>query len=183
MNDLAQDKLKELSMRIDNTKRYYVIHTEKGREQTIDVNLTAKGYEIYCPLVLVDRRILARWRNKYVEPLFPCYLFLHMDEDGDWPGLKIFGEIIQILKGPEGYPEPIDDKIIELLKSHENENGVHEIGDWRYRAGDRVRLKKGAFAGYEAIISEVPEKRLTVVFKIMQREIKIPVTDRDIEPV
>ena len=171
-------------------KRWYVLHVETGREQTIDANLTAKQYETYCPLVFRDQRKFSRRPMNIVEALFPAYAFIQMDEDGDWEGVKVFGEMVQVLRGPDGYPEPIADDIIDLLKSRENEQGVHTVTAWRYRPGDKVVIKRGVpdgLKGREVIIEEIRNqlqaRKLSVNIEIFGTVQKIDLKESDVEPV
>lgn len=174
-------------------KRWYVLNTDKGREQTIEANLALKGYNTYCPMVLKDRRVLTTYATvkPITEPLFPTYLFIQMDDDGDWEGIRVMGERVQILKDrATGYPEPIDDEFIRLLRSRENSQGFHEVAAWRYREGDRVRMKRNIPEGLrgreliiEAIKDELSKRKVSVAFEFLGRKQVIEVDEQDIEQV
>ena len=165
-------------------RRWYVIKTKGRGEQTADLNLHLQGYETYLPLVYKDRR-KNPYGNVVVESLFPTYFFIRMDiGKDDWRPIKHTKGVVKIVSGGENdEPLPVDDKIIEILKGRENEQGVHEITDWQYRKGDRVRVKAGPFHDVEAIIHAKKDDRIVILLDVMGKTLKLKMQQKHVEPV
>ena len=82
-------------------KHWYVLHTEKNREEFIARKLIDQGYHIYCPMVYKDRRIYtsAATIKRPLEALFPTYFFIQMpDTGGDWENIRVMGEFVELIR-------------------------------------------------------------------------------------
>lgn len=59
-------------------RRWYVVHTKPLGEETARLNLERQGYHVYFPQLQKSSRRKSRGLD--VVPLFPRYVFLHLDE-------------------------------------------------------------------------------------------------------
>ena len=102
----------------------------------------------------------------------------------DWRPIKHTRGVSRIVSGGENdEPLPVDDKIIEILKARENDQGVHEVTDWQYRKGDRVRVKAGPFHDVEAIIHAKKDDRIVILLDVMGKTLKLKMQQKHVEPV
>jgi len=166
---------------------WYLLKSKHRQEYNVDMNLTAKGYEVYLPLALTDKR-LNRSSQYTTEPLFRSYIFFKMRE-----GLDDFHEVsktpgvFQIVKmTPDQYgyynPTPVPERIIHSLKQLEDDSGVHSM-DNDYKQGDKIRIKAGAFHDIEAIIeAKTADDRVVVLLNILGGKKKVELKYHQIEP-
>jgi transcriptional antiterminator RfaH len=154
---------------------WYVIHTKPRQESRADQNLNNQGYDTYLPLI--KRQKLHRGLIGVTdEPLFPRYLFIRLDatQSGkSWgpvrstPGvskLVSFGNVPA--KAPSGF--------IEALKLQEQT--VNAIPEAIYRAGDKILITSGPFAGIEGIFQmDDGESRAMLLIELLSKPTKIMV--------
>lgn len=86
-----------------------------------------------------------------IEPIFPRYLFVHLnDETDDWGPIRSTRGVVNLVRYG-GYPARVPDNLIAALRDREDEMGVQVLAQPELRDGDRVRIVEGLLAGYEAI--------------------------------
>lgn len=61
------------------SSNWYAVYTMPQRERKVSTNLTKKGIENYCPVNYIERQ-KANIRRGAFEPLFSCYVFVHISE-------------------------------------------------------------------------------------------------------
>jgi transcriptional antiterminator RfaH len=154
-------------------QEWFVVRTKSRKEDQALRSLERRGISAFCPRILEP----VGWTNDWVTvPLFPGYLFvdivLHASYHAvSWsPGVKgfvSFGEI----------PMPIGSAVVNFLRDQTGADGVIRP-DRTFRAGERVRIKRGPFAGLVAIIEKpCPERgRIRVLMDFLQRgtSVEIP---------
>lgn len=170
-------------------KSWYCIKTISQKEIEAESNLKAQGYKTYCPLKLTDKR-KRRKTDTLTEPLFPRYMFISMEEGEDsfYPVSKTPG-VARIIKLTEReidgviylYPTQVPDYIIENLREIEDKCGIH-VTKHDYQAGDRVRIKGGAFDNYEALIQATAQDRVIILLDIIGKLRPVKMAYHEVEP-
>ena len=97
----------------DGLKRWYALYTRSRHEKKVDYQLREKGIESYLPL----QRVLRKWsdRKKWVEePLFRCYVFVHVDPANRLRALQTFGVVRFVTFSDE--PAVVRDDEIENIR-------------------------------------------------------------------
>ena len=61
-------------------KSWYAIQTKPRQEAIAQLHLQRQRFETYLPQILLRKCKRDKW-TKIVEPLFPRYLFIHIDPD------------------------------------------------------------------------------------------------------
>ena len=139
------------------------------------MNLARQGYGVYLPRVRQARKRHGR-RTLIVEPLFPRYLFIHLDTHSDnWGPIRSTLGVASLVRfGQE--PACIPDELVGFLKFRESEAGLHEWAEQKYRTGDKVRVADGAFQGYEGILlARTSRERVVVLLDILGRLVRTQV--------
>lgn len=163
---------------IDSIERlqWFAVRT-KSRQETLALeNLQRQGYETYLPLIQLKKRKRNKWVD-VVEPLFPCYEFVHVDLDATdiapirstlgVTGLVRFGSVLT----------PIPDSVIEYLKQTETaESGVHQSDKPLFKKGEKVEIMEGPFAGLQGIYQiEKGEERALILLNLLGRQNEVAV--------
>jgi len=97
----------------EETHGWFAVYTKSRHEKKVDWALTEKSVETFLPLL----EVLVRWkdRNKSVHvPLFPGYLFVHIDPKERLDVLTTDG-VVRIL-GSSGAPVPVPLREIESTR-------------------------------------------------------------------
>lgn len=144
------------------------------------VELEAKGVESYLPAY----QEIHQWkdRRKRVDvPLFPGYVFVRF---GEGPGRRLAvlqtAGVLRLL-GRGGELEPVDNAELEavrlLLKSN-SRCVAHPF----LREGARVRVKRGALAGIEGILTRLKnQSRLVISVTLLAQSVAVEVDAASVE--
>jgi len=159
---------------------WYAVYTKHHHEKTASELLAGKGFEVFLPLYRAERR----WkdRNKVVSlPLFPGYLFLRTS----------LGRRVEILRTPgvfwlvesAGRPCEVPDLEIEALRRVTESPA--RIAPHRFlKCGDAVRIREGALAGIEGILTRVRNRyRVVLSVELLQKSIAVEVEASLLEPI
>ena len=163
-------------------KLWYLIHSKPRQESVAQENLLRQGYETYLPLTEV-RKTRAGRRLTVVEPLFPRYLFIRLDQETDnWSPIRSTVGVATLVRfGPR--PTPVPQDLIDTLKANENVKGYHKLPPLRLRRGEKVRIAQGSMMGYEGIfLAQTSQDRVWVLLDILERRSKVSLPVDDIEP-
>ncbi len=146
-------------------------------------NLERQGYETYLPRVREIRR-RAGQRVKVIAPLFPRYLFIHLDEQFDnWGPIRSTLGVVSLVRFGQ-LPARVPDELLELLRRREDAEGLQAIEPRPLKPGTRVRVASGALAGYEGIfLARTARERVIVLLDILGKATRTKMDVLDIEPV
>jgi transcriptional antiterminator RfaH len=127
--------------------RWYALYTKPKKEQQICALLQQRDIEAYLPVLPVLKKTGV---VETKEPLFPCYLFAHVDPDvvglagmGWLPGMR---SVVNFC----GDPAVVDDEVIDFIKRRLQVSSEPE-SHLRFKRGERVRITSGPFQNLEAI--------------------------------
>ena len=176
-------------------KCWYCLQTKHKQEENTKDALESRGYKVYLPLALIDKRkhriitTEATWEY-FTEPLFPTYLFVQISEGEDdfYPITETSGvlKIVKMTKRDDGYlyPTIIPDEIITALRELEDAQGIHSRHKADYEKGDKVQVIRGVFKDFPAEIYSMDKvERVSILIDFFNSVKEIEVSYRDIEPV
>src|SRR3989304_3474128 len=96
-------------------KAWYVIQTKPKKEKEAESYLSPKGVEIFNPLCETFSSRNGRI-EKTIKSLFPNYIFGKFDLGQDYPLVKWAKGVKNILRLGGGYPSPVSEEVIEIIK-------------------------------------------------------------------
>lgn len=144
----------------------------RPREETRVIHhlaLRLADVETFLPKIEVVRRH-ARRRIVFLEPLFPSYLFTRFRIDPrTWQAVRWAPGVRRML-GEDGQPAEVSPDLITTIQQRIEPLGFVRIG-MQIKAGDRVRVKGGSFAGLEGIFERPTTRRdrVRVLLEILGR--------------
>jgi transcriptional antiterminator RfaH len=161
-------------------KNWYLVYTKPHKEQVAKENLERQGYETYLPMTLVRRRRMGRGMDS-VEPLFPRYLFIHLDATTDnWSPIRSTLGVNSLVKFGM-YPSTVPDSLIEVLRTRDNDQGIQDIGEAEMKTGQTIRVMEGAMAGLEGIyLAKTGAERAMVLLDIVGKQTKVSIGSNQI---
>lgn len=153
---------------------WYVLRSKPHKEDFLYTQLLARDIDAYCPKIRVQP---VNPRARKSKPLFPGYLFVHVDFDQvtlstlRWlPGAV---GVVSFGKTPAWVPDPLVHSIRKKVEEINAAGGEHLVG---LTAGDEVIVQSGPFAGYAGIfdLHLSGSERVRVLLQAIQNQ-KMPV--------
>lgn len=143
---------------------WYVVYTKPKWEKKVAEQLTQRGVECYCPLIIQVRQ----WsdRKKKVEvPLFNSYIFVRLAEVDRNLVFESTGVVRYLFW--LGKPAVVRDEEINTIKKWLMTPDKFEISVSSLQVGDKVVLDSGPFKSQEAIVQEVNKNNYILVLESM----------------
>jgi transcriptional antiterminator RfaH len=147
--------------------RWYVIQCKPREERRALENLERQGFSCYLP-VLTGEKFRQGAKCDVLEPLFPAYLFIHLNELSDnWHPIRSTRGVLQLVRVRE-YPVPVRDEVVECIRQR---LASSESRRCYLEPGDRVRITDGPFSDIEAIfVAKDGHERVALLLNVLQRE-------------
>ena len=161
-------------------KRWYAVHTRLHAEARALENLKRQGFEAWLPLYRKQRR-RARRSEQVLRPLFPRYLFVALDLDGEqWrPVLSTYG-VADLVSSGDG-PLALADAVIDALRARADEDGHYTLARG-LKSGDKVRIESGPMRALEGILEvEGDTDRVVVMLHLLGREVRVKLSSDEID--
>ena len=133
----------------------------------------------YAPII--ERRFRSpagRLRTSY-EPLFGNYVFVCGDEEARYAAIAT-GCVSSHMP-----VESVDELVADLKQIHSLIASEAPLSpESRLEAGQRVRIRTGAFAGYEGVITRRDKDvRLQVYVRFMEKGVSVAIDDCQADPI
>jgi transcription antitermination factor NusG len=163
------------------TQRHWlVVYTRARHENTVARQLESKAVDFLLPTYALS----ARWsdRVKRVKsPLFPCYVFVHVNDDERVCVLQTAG-VVNIVS-VAGKPAALRDEEIAVLREcvvRPDDVEPHPF----LQVGQRVRVKHGPFEGWEGILAyKKNSARLVVNVRQIMQSVSVNLDGADVEEI
>jgi len=159
---------------------WYVTYTCPRHEKSVFKHLKDRGISSCLPTYVSGRR----WkdRRKVLEmPLFPGYVFVHMNAENRIEVLRVPG--IRGFIVFQGRPARVETVEMENLQ-------LSLLGPMRVlphpflKSGRRVRIRSGAMTGVEGILLRMRDQtRLVLSVTLLRRSVSVEVDATDVEPI
>jgi transcription antitermination factor NusG len=130
--------------------RWFALYTASRHEKRVAQHLSQREIEFYLPLYKSERKWSDGSRVTLDLPLFPGYLFIHIQRSERSRVLGVPGALA-VVGGTGGEPACLPDTTIHALRSGLEARPArpHPF----LTAGQRVRIRSGALAGFEGIVA------------------------------
>jgi transcription antitermination factor NusG len=150
--------------------RWYALQVRVNYETVVSSSLRTRGVEDYLPIRHREASS-ARSRFSLGIPLFPGYVFAHLDLQSG-PRLFTIPGVIRIV-GHGRQAIPIDDEEIESIRSVVNSPLPLEPMPY-FRAGEKVAISNGPLAGATGTyIRSIHENKFVVSLTLLQRALAV----------
>jgi transcriptional antiterminator RfaH len=159
----------------ETKKKWFAIRTKPRQEEIAKMHYIRQGFGVYSPKVQSMRRH-ARKTEKVMRPLFPGYIFLHLEaEEQDWTAIGSTIGAIGPVRFNDYYP-PVPDWVITGIQARENDNGyipLKSLGDTMLKSGSKVRVALGDKEVDGIFLNFRDEDRVVVLLDILQRQLPV----------
>lgn len=157
---------------------WFIALTEPNRERTAAKHLELLGCVSYLPVFARAHCYRSRGGRRWqvsLRPLFPGYLFVV-------PGPDLF-TLVRIavgirqwnpFLGHEGVPAIVGEAKIKEIQALERDINLTSSKRTRFRIGDRVLIRDGAFSGHKATVHMLSDaERVTLLLDFLGRPTKV----------
>lgn len=153
--------------------RWYAVYTKPKKEYWAKENLENQNITTYLPLYKKTKRARER-RIETISPFFPGYLFINTHKAQNIRSVRYTRGVIRIINDGEN-PIPVPEKVIEEIKSREDEKGLIRMNNGNFMPGQKVQILDGPFRGVSAIFERhLSEKdRVEVLINILQSSARV----------
>jgi transcription antitermination factor NusG len=162
-------------------QRWFALYTTARHEKRVAEHLSQRQIECYLPLYRSDRRWSDGSRVSLDLPLFPGYLFVHIMRNERGSVLSVPGALA-VVGGTGGEPAQLPDSTIDMLRT--GLQGVRAKPHPLTMAGQKVRIRTGALAGFEGIVVRSKNGcRVVLTLEHIMQSYAVEVSIDDLEPV
>jgi transcription antitermination factor NusG len=160
--------------------RWHAVFTLPQNEKSTMKHLDIREIESFCPTYETVRVWRNRQRMKLVLPLFPSYLFVHINPSERDKVLRSPG-VLQIL-GKKNEQLPLADVEIDWLRLHACRQCIEPYRE--LVIGERVRIKSGVMQGVQGtLVRKGDNMRFVLTLELINQHAAIQVNAGDLEPI
>ncbi|MBZ5654382.1 MAG: UpxY family transcription antiterminator [Acidobacteriia bacterium] len=158
---------------------WYAAYTNSHHEKRVASYLTERQIESFLPLYSTRRRWKNRCQMNLEMPLFPNYVFVHIDPRERVHVLEVPG-VLSIV-GSGRILMPLPDFEIETLRSGLGQRNIEPhpylvVGEW-------VRIKAGPMMGMEGVLLRKKNNfRVVLALDVIMQSVAVEVDADDLEP-
>ncbi len=135
--------------------------------------------ETFCPRISYVKKT-RRGKVRFVESLFPGYVFVHVDLQKDYRMIRSIQGIRDVVAFGDRIPQ-VPDEIIDGLKEQIGENEQKDLPEPELEPGREVVITEGPFKDLRAVVHSGmnAQQRVAVLLEFLgrQMEIQIPAGD------
>ena len=158
---------------------WYAVTTKPRHEKVVAEQLQSKSIESFLPIVSTP----SRWKDRKVvleRPIFPGYVFTRIDLR-DRTGIYSVPGVLRMLCF-NGKPAEIEDAEIEAVRLCLARGSKPEPHPF-LQSGERVRVKSGALAGLEGVVTRLKsECRIVVSITSIYQSVAVEIDANLLEP-
>ena len=163
----------------EHDRNWHAVYTVPQHEKSVVKHLDLREIESFLPVYETVRVWKNRQRMKLILPLFPTYLFVHINLRERAKVLQSSG-VLQIV-GNRGCAY-IPDSDVEFLRSGFCRQQIEPYGD--LVIGERVRIKSGVMQGLQGtLVRKQNSMRFVLTVELISQHAAIQVDAEDLEPI
>jgi len=161
--------------------RWFALYTTARHEKRVALHLSQREIEFYLPLYKAKRRWSDGSRVTLDLPLFPGYIFIHIERKERSRVLGVPGALA-VVGGTGGEPAWLPDDTIEALRLGLKARPAqpHPL----LTIGQRARIRSGALAGFEGVVVRNKNSfRVVLTVEHIMQSCAVEVALEDLEPL
>ncbi len=169
-------------LELESGLRWYVIRAKLRKETVVERRIGDLGLEVFLPWLRCRRRVGGR--DQWVlAPLLPGAVFWRLD------GL-LSGKAVRVAPGVNDFVKfgnriaEVEEDVVQAIRDR-CPGGVAQFNPRPYRAGERVLIREGPFAGLGAIFERemTGSERVTILLELLGRHTRLVISSEMIARV
>lgn len=161
------------------SRKWFVVYTKCRHEKRAAQHLLQREIAHFLPLYRAERSWKSYSRIQLDLPLFPGYLFVNVSDCERVRVLQVPG-VAAMVGGLDGKPASITEEEIESLRA----GILHRCAEPHpyLAAGQRVRIRSGALAGFEGRVVRVKNRlRVVLALDLIMQSFSVEVENDELE--
>jgi transcription antitermination factor NusG len=158
-------------------RKWLVVYCKSRNEKLSAERLTNAGVEVYCPLHTTMRQWSDR-KKKITIPVFPSYLFVHVNEQERLRVLKDTG--VSRFVFWLGKPAVVRENEMQTLKRFLTDHKGNDL-QVEFIEGEKIRISEGLFENEEGVYSG--EKQGKAIIVLSSIGLKMVANKQNIEKI
>ncbi len=182
--------------------KWYVVQTYAGNEDKVKANIERRveimGVKDYVAEVLVpkekvevERKVRKKGKVEVVKkeemkPIYPGYVMVCMVlNDETWKVVRGTPGVTGFVGGTAGKPVPLTEKEVTNIMKKIGRIQQERSAKFVLREGDRAKVIKGPFEGFEGIVKEVDvsKSKVKLLLKVFGRDTLVELNFSELEKV
>lgn len=151
---------------------WYLLHCKARQENRAQLNIENQGYSTCLPQ-MKRQKILRGKRVDCIEPVFPNYIFVHLDKKtANFNALRSTRGVNGFVRFG-GMPATVPAEVMNSILALEQ---TQDAAQPMFNPGEKVQITEGPFAGLQAIYNMAKGEERCLVFLNMlgqQQQIEI----------
>jgi transcriptional antiterminator RfaH len=170
-------------MGAEHSQAWYVVRTKPRHESVAATNLRVKGIEVYLPRLASGLLHHCAAPAHVTEPLFPGYLFAHLDLAREHHVAAWTPGVANLLGDGDGRPVPLGDAVVESLRRRADGGEVFQPRP--LRVGTPVEIRHGPFTGLLAVIDRPCSAagRVQILLDLLRRQTRLDLPASAVAPL
>ena len=167
------------SIKTENSK-WLLVYTKAREEKRAKKNLENQGFETFLPMIAYEK--IRQPKSFSLEPMFPRYLFIIINEERDnWAHIKSTRGVSHLVVFGDKFAE-VPNSVVAFLKTRVDDNDIvkQKVTRQEFQKGDKLVIKKGVLKGKEAtFLSKTGKERVRILLRFINHLItaEIPASD------
>ena len=159
---------------------WVLVYTKAKEEKKANENLVRQGFKTFLPLIAASNK---NRESKSLLPVFPRYVFAQINLDHDnWTSINSTYGVCNIVMFSSEF-SAIPNNIILSIQDKLDQAGIYNenVAIVDYQKGDSLSIKKGQFAGIEAIfLSKRSKDRVRLLLKLLNTSVVAEIAATDL---
>jgi len=161
-------------------RNWYAVYTAPQHEKSALKHLDLREIESFLPTYETVRNWKNRQRIKLALPLFPAYLFVHINFRERAKVLQSPG-VLQIV-GNRREAVPLPDSEVEFLRSGSCSDRIEPFRD--FVIGEKVRIRSGVMQGIQGtLVRKSNSLRFVLTLELINQHAAVQVDAEDLESI
>ena len=167
------------------TQDWYVLQAKPRQEARVVRHLARSAIGTFLPFVEVGRRRSGA-KAKYLEPLFPGYVFVALESVAQapavWSAVQWTPGVLRVLTVGTT-PVPVPEAFIRAIETRVAECGFVRVPS-AFSSGMKVRVRGGSFDGVEAVFDQPLSRRgrVRVLLQMLGQPTPVELDEDCLEP-
>mgnify|MGYP000529931269 CR=1 FL=1 len=164
-------------------KRWYAVYCKPKEDERAELHLNRQSFEVFRPKHWVRRKRRGQMTT-LIESLFPRYLFIHLDDVAEnWAPIRSTRGVAGLVSWGSTIPS-LPDPVINCLLDNVDDDGCIPTPPADYKAGDKLAIKSGPFAGYEGLFyARRDEERVMLLLEVMGQQQRVAFDEASVERI
>jgi len=162
-------------------KSWYAVYTKSRHEKVAAEQLWQRQVEVFLPL----RNVVSKWKDRRKEvqfPLFPGYLFAHVDLAVQRLSILKVAAVVRIV-GVNNEPAPVPEEQIDAVKTLVFSRLPYDPFPELVK-GDVVRVTRGPLRGLVGTLVEKKSRyRFVITVDLIQQAVSCEIDAADVEKI